>query len=89
MAEMKRGLRKSRIGVVVSDKMDKTVVVQVTRIIMHPLYKKYIRKRAKYKAHDEKREYKVGDTVEIIETKPTSREKRWRVMRLIERPEIK
>lgn len=89
MAEMKRGLRKSRIGVVVSDKMDKTVVVQVTRIIMHPLYKKYIRKRAKHKAHDEKREYKVGDTVEIIETKPTSREKRWRVMRLIERPEIK
>jgi small subunit ribosomal protein S17 len=89
MAEKKRRLRKSRIGVVVSDKMDKAVVVQVTRIIMHPLYKKYIRKRAKYKAHDEKREYKVGDTVEIIETKPTSREKRWRVMRLIERPEIK
>lgn len=89
MAEKKRGLRKSRIGVVVSDRMDKTVVVQVTRIVMHPLYKKYIRKRAKYKAHDEKKEYRVGDTVEIMETKPLSKDKRWRVMRLIERPEIK
>ncbi|NIO16330.1 MAG: 30S ribosomal protein S17 [Deltaproteobacteria bacterium] len=89
MAEKKRGLRKSRIGEVVSDRMDKTVVVQVTRIVMHPLYKKYIRKRAKYKAHDERGEYRVGDTVQIVETKPLSKEKRWRVSKLIERPEIK
>jgi small subunit ribosomal protein S17 len=89
MAETKRGLRKSRIGVVVSDKMDKTVVVQVTRIVMHPLYKKYIRKRAKYKAHDERGEFKIGDTVEIRESRPVSKEKRWQVIKLIERPEIK
>ncbi len=89
MAEKKRGLRKSRIGEVVSDKMDKTVVVQVTRIVMHPLYKKYVRKRAKYKAHDERGEYRVGDTVQIVETKPLSKDKRWRVSKLIERPEIK
>jgi small subunit ribosomal protein S17 len=88
MAETKRGLRKSRIGVVVSDRMDKTVVVQVTRIVMHPLYKKYIRKRAKYKAHDERGEYKIGDTVEIRESRPVSKEKRWQVIKLIERPEI-
>lgn len=89
MVEKKRGLRKSRIGEVVSDKMDKTVVVQVTRIVMHPLYKKYVRKRAKYKAHDERSEYRVGDTVQIVETKPLSKDKRWRVSKLIERPEIK
>ncbi len=89
MVEKKRGLRKSRIGEVVSDKMDKTVVVQVTRIVMHPLYKKYVRKRAKYKAHDERGEYRVGDTVQIVETKPLSKDKRWRVSKLIERPEIK
>ncbi|NIS74848.1 MAG: 30S ribosomal protein S17 [Deltaproteobacteria bacterium] len=89
MAETKRGLRKSRIGVVVSDKMDKTVVVQVTRIVMHPLYKKYIRKRSKHKAHDERGEYKIGDTVEIRESRPVSKEKRWQVIKLIERPEIK
>jgi small subunit ribosomal protein S17 len=89
MAETKRGLRKSRIGVVVSDKMDKTVVVQVTRIVMHPLYKKYIRKRSKYKAHDERGEFKIGDTVEIRESRPVSKEKRWQVIKLIERPEIK
>lgn len=89
MEEKKRGLRKSRIGEVVSDKMDKTVVVQVTRIVMHPLYKKYVRKRAKYKAHDERSEYRVGDTVQIVETKPLSKDKRWRVSKLIERPEIK
>lgn len=89
MAEKKRGLRKSRVGVIVADKMDKTVVVQVTRIVMHPLYKKYIRKRAKYKAHDERGQYRVGDTVEILESRPISKEKRWRVVRLLDRPEIK
>ena len=89
MAEIKRGHRKTRVGVVVSDKMEKTVVVLVERILMHPLYKKYIRKRAKYKAHDEKREYRIGDTVEIMESRPLSREKRWRVVKLIDRPESK
>lgn len=77
------------MGVVVSDKMEKTVVVQVTRIVMHPLYKKYIRKRSRFKAHDERDEYRVGDTVEITETRPTSRDKRWRVTKLIERSEIR
>lgn len=89
MARKERGNRKTRVGVVVSDKMDKTVVVQVEQLVMHPLYKKYVRRRKKYKAHDEQNQYQVGDTVEIIETRPLSKEKRWRVRRLISRPEIK
>ncbi len=89
MARKERGNRKTRVGVVVSDKMDKTVVVQVEQLVMHSLYKKYVRRRKKYKAHDEQNQYQVGDTVEIIETRPLSKEKRWRVRRLISRPEIK
>jgi small subunit ribosomal protein S17 len=72
-------------GKVVSDKMDKTVVVEVIRFKMHPVYKKYIRVRKRYKAHDEKNEYKIGDRIEIQEHRPLSREKRFRVVRLIER----
>ncbi len=88
-AEKSRGIRKTKIGVVMSDRMDKTVVVRVERVVLHPVYKKYTKRRTTYKAHDEKNEYNVGDTVEIIETRPLSKEKRWRVSRLIERPVVR
>ena len=74
-----RGQRKTRVGVVVSDRMDKSVIVEVTRTVMHPLYKKYIRKRSRFMAHDEENAYKRGDKVRISETRPLSRRKRWRV----------
>lgn len=76
------------IGFVRSDKMQKTVVVEVMRYKMDPLYKKYVKVRRRYKAHDETNEYKVGDRVEIIEHRPLSKEKRWKVTRLIDRPAI-
>ncbi len=85
----KRGLRKTRVGVVVKDKMEKTVIVQVERMVIHPIYKKYLRRHSNYMAHDEAGETRLGDTVEIIETRPLSKNKRWRVMRLIDRPGIK
>lgn len=75
-------------GVVTSDKMDKTVVVQVTRRVLHRHFKKFVVRRKKYKAHDERNEYRQGDTVQIAEARPYSREKRWRVCRLLVRPEI-
>jgi small subunit ribosomal protein S17 len=74
------------IGRVASDKMDKTVVVEVVRYKMHAVYKKYVRVRKRYKAHDEKNEYKTGDRVEIVEFRPLSKQKRFRVARLIDRP---
>ncbi len=74
-----RGLRKTRVGVVVSDKMDKSIVVEITRTIQHPFYKKYIRKRKRFMAHDEQNTCKVGDKVRIVETRPLSRRKRWRL----------
>ncbi|MGE0824255.1 MAG: 30S ribosomal protein S17 [Candidatus Binatia bacterium] len=77
------GKRKERQGVVVSDKMDKTVVVQVERLVRHPIYKKYIRQRARYKAHDPQNQYHTGDYVEIVETRPLSRDKRWMVRSII------
>ncbi len=80
-----RGIRKTLIGTVCSDKMDKTVVVMIERLVKHPRYKKYMKKRAKYKAHDERNECHTGDTVSIIETRPLSREKRWRVKEVIRR----
>jgi len=82
-----RNRRKTRIGVVVSDKADKTVTVQVERRFAHPLYGKQVAKTKKYQAHDENNEYKVGDMVRMVETRPLSRTKRWRVAELIERPE--
>jgi small subunit ribosomal protein S17 len=85
----KRGIRKSKVGTVVSDRMDKTVVVRVERLVPHPVYKKYVKRRTTYKAHDEKNEYRIGDRVEIVETRPLSKEKRWRVGRLIERPVVR
>jgi small subunit ribosomal protein S17 len=72
-------------GVVVSDKMDKTVVVLVNRMVKHPVYKKYIRRRAKFMAHDEKNSARLGDTVEIIQSRPLSRLKRWRLTRILAR----
>jgi len=80
-----RGKRKLLMGVVASDKMDKTVVVIVNRLVLHPVYKKYIRKRTKVKAHDEKNECHNGDKVLLIETRPLSKEKRWRVKEILER----
>jgi len=80
-----RGQRKTLVGTVVSDKMDKTVVVEVERLTMDPRFRKYVRRRKRYKAHDEKRQCKVGDKVMIIESRPLSREKRWRVLKMIEK----
>jgi small subunit ribosomal protein S17 len=79
----KRGLQKTQTGIVVSDKMDKTVVVQVDRLVRHPMYKKYVRRRAKYTAHDETNSCKVGDRVLIRETRPFSKTKRWRVSEIL------
>jgi small subunit ribosomal protein S17 len=80
-----RGKRKTLVGVVFSDKMDKTVGVMVNRVVLHPIYKKYIRKKKKVKAHDEKNECRIGDKVLLIETRPLSKEKRWRVKEIVER----
>lgn len=79
--------RKVRVGVVVSDKMDKTVTVSVERQFAHPLYGKGMRRTKKYHAHDENNEYRVGDTVRITETRPLSKMKRWRVLELMARPD--
>jgi small subunit ribosomal protein S17 len=84
-AQDERGRRKTRVGVVVSDKGDKTVVVKVERRFAHPLYGKQVTRSKKYHAHDEQNEYHVGDTVRITETRPLSKLKRWRVSELIER----
>lgn len=77
--------RKRMVGVVVSDKMDKTVVVVVNRLVQHPVYKKYIRRRAKFMAHDEQNTARMGDTVEIVQSRPLSRNKRWRLSKIVER----
>ncbi len=80
-----RGKRKTLTGMVSSDKMDKTIVVMVNRLVLHPTYKKYVRKRTKVKAHDAKNECRIGDKVRLIETRPLSKEKRWRVKEILER----
>ena len=80
-----RGRRKTRIGRVVSDKMQQTVVVGIEQIIRHPLYGKTLRRTKKFKAHDENNECGVGDTIEIMETRPISKEKNWRVVRILEK----
>ena len=82
---MERTLRKTRVGVVVSDKMDKTIVVAVRDNVKHPLYKKVMKRTYKLKAHDEKNECGIGDTVEVMETRPLSKDKRWRLVRIIEK----
>jgi len=87
MTESEKAVRHKKvlIGTVVSDKMDKTVVVQVKRLFMHPRYKKYVRRSKKYKAHDEGNRCRVGDIVKIVETRPLSKEKRWKVVEILER----
>ena len=80
-----RNLRKTRTGIVVSDKMDKTVVVAVRDNVRHPLYNKIVKKTYKLKAHDENNECKIGDTVRVMETRPLSKDKRWRLVEIIER----
>ena len=91
MAEMtnenatERNARKSRTGLVVSDKMDKTVVVAIERRVPHPIYGKMITRTKRLKAHDEENSAKVGDTVRIVETRPLSKDKRWRLLEIVER----
>jgi len=80
-----RGRRKVRQGVVVGDKMDKTVIVEIKTLVRHPLYGKIIRRSTKFKVHDENNEAGVGDTVEIMESRPISKEKRWRMVRVVEK----
>ena len=82
---MKRNLRKTRVGTVVSDKMDKTIVVAVKDSVQHPLYKKILKRTVKFKAHDEKNECRVGDRVRIMETRPLSKDKRWRLVEIVEK----
>lgn len=82
-----RPQRKTRIGRVVSDKMDKTVVVAIETLVRHPLYGRIMRRTKKFKAHDEENLCRIGDRVKIVETRPLSKEKRWRVMQILERPE--
>ena len=80
-----RNLRKTRVGVVVSDKMDKTIVVAVKDNVRHALYNKIVKKTYKLKAHDEKNDAKIGDTVRVMETRPLSKDKRWRLVEIIEK----
>lgn len=80
-----RGLRKTRIGKVVSDKMDKTVVVAIETSVKHPLYKKIIKRTYKLKAHDENNECNIGDKVKVMETRPLSKDKRWRLIEIVEK----
>lgn len=82
---MKRGKRKEKIGIVISDRMNKTISVQVERATRHPVYSKVIRRYTKFKAHDEKNEAQTGDRVRIIETRPLSKTKRWRLAAIIEK----
>ena len=80
-----RNLRKTRVGKVVSDKMDKTIVVAIEDHVKHPLYKKIVKKTYKLKAHDEKNECNIGDTVKVMETRPLSKDKRWRLVEIVEK----
>ncbi len=85
MAEEKRAFRKTRVGKVISDKMDKTIVVAVLETVAHPLYKKTVRRTYKLKAHDENNECGIGDRVKVMETRPLSKDKRWRLDEIIEK----
>lgn len=85
MAELNRPQRKVREGIVISDKMDKTVVVQVKDLVQHPLYRRVIKRTSKFKAHDEENNCHTGDTVRIMETRPLSKDKCWRVAEILER----
>lgn len=80
-----RNRRKQRVGKVVSDRMEKTIVVSIERLVKHPVVGRYVRKRTKFKVHDEKNECRVGDTVRFMETRPISKDKRWRFVEFVER----
>ena len=80
-----RNLRKTRVGKVVSDKMDKTIVVAIEDHVKHPLYKKIVKKTSKLKAHDEENTGRIGDTVKVMETRPLSKDKRWRLVEVVEK----
>ena len=82
---MERNLRKERVGVVISNKMDKTISVSVERRVKHPIYGKFVKKSNKFLAHDESNDVNIGDTVKIMETRPMSKNKRWRLVEIIER----
>ncbi len=82
---MERNLRKTRVGKVTSNKMDKTIVVAIEDHVKHPLYKKIVKRTYKLKAHDEKNECSIGDTVKVMETRPLSKEKRWRLVEIVEK----
>ena len=82
---MERNLRKTRVGIVTSDKMDKTVVVTIKNRVRHPLYNKIVNDTVKYKAHDENNECGIGDRVKVMETRPLSKDKRWRLVSIIEK----
>ncbi len=82
---MDRNLRKTRVGLVTSDKMDKTIVVSIIDNVKHPLYGKIVKRTYKLKAHDEKNECKIGDRVKVMETRPLSKDKRWRLVEIIEK----
>jgi small subunit ribosomal protein S17 len=84
----KRNLRKIMIGTVTSNKMDKTIVVSVAKSVKHPIYKKVIKRTYKLKAHDENNECQIGDKVKVMETRPLSKEKRWRLVEILEKAEI-
>ena len=85
MEELNRGYRKTRVGTVVSDKMDKTIVVAIKTKVRHPLYGKMVNRTRKFKAHDEENQCGIGDTVRIMETRPISKDKRWRLVEIIEK----
>jgi small subunit ribosomal protein S17 len=85
VATIERNLRKIRVGVVSSNKMDKSIVVLVERKVKHPLYGKFVKKSTKFHAHDEKNECSIGDTVKIMETRPLSKTKRWRLVEVVEK----
>ncbi len=82
---LQRGRRKVRIGKVVGDRMEKTIVVQIERLVKHPVYGRYVRRRSKFKVHDEKNECRIGDTIRFVETRPLSKDKRWRFVEFVER----
>ena len=82
---MERNLRKTRVGLVTSDKMDKTIVVSVTDNVKHPLYNKIVKRIYKLKAHDENNECRIGDRVKVMETRPLSKDKRWRLVEIVEK----
>ena len=85
MTTAERSRRKTRVGKVVSDRMEKTVVVSIERLVKHPIYGRYVRRRAKFKVHDETNQCRVGDTIRFMETRPLSKDKRWRFVEFVER----